>query len=38
MITAFDHSFYVKGKSFIPATYLWIGAEILDNKGNIFEI
>lgn len=31
--TTFDHPFYVKGKGFINATNLWIGAELVNKDG-----
>ena len=34
IITTFDHPFYVKGKGFVNAEALWIGAELVDNNGN----
>lgn len=33
IITTFDHPFYVKGKGFINATNLWIGAELVNKDG-----
>ena len=34
IITTFDHPFYVKGKGFINATNLWIGAELVNKDGH----
>jgi len=33
IISTSDHPYYVKGKGFINAEALWIGAELLDNTG-----
>ena len=33
IITTFDHPFYVKGKGFLNATNLWIGAELISMNG-----
>lgn len=35
IITTFDHPFYVNGKGFINASMLWIGAELVNNNGDI---
>jgi len=34
IVSTFDHPYYVKGKGFISAEQLWIGAELIDNNGN----
>ncbi len=34
IVTTYDHPFYVKGKGFVNAEQLWIGAELVDNNGN----
>ena len=34
IITTFDHPFYVKGKGFVNATNLWIGAELINKDGH----
>lgn len=34
IISTIDHPYYVKGKGFISADKLWIGAELLDRVGN----
>ena len=34
IISTIDHPYYVKGKGFISADKLWIGAELLDKVGN----
>ena len=33
IISTYDHPYYVKGKGFISAESLWIGAELVDNAG-----
>ena len=38
IITTFDHPFYVKDQGFMPATNLWIGAELIDKNGNILHV
>ena len=34
IISTNDHPYYVKGKGFVNAEALWIGAELVDNNGN----
>ncbi len=34
IISTVDHPYYVKGKGFMSAELLWIGAELMDNNGN----
>ena len=34
IIATFDHPFYVRDKGFVNAVNLWIGAELIDSKGN----
>ncbi len=34
IISTFDHPYFVKGKGFVSAEKLWIGAELVDNNGN----
>ena len=36
IISTFDHPYFVKGKGFVSAEKLWIGAELVDNNGNTF--
>ena len=38
IVTTFDHPFYVKGKGFINATNLWIGAELVNKDGCIIVV
>ena len=38
IISTFDHPYYVKGKGFVSAERLWIGAELIDNRGNTLRI
>ena len=38
IITTFDHPFYVKDQGFMPATNLWIGAELIDRDDNILHV
>ena len=35
IISTFDHPFYVKDKGFVSAEMLWIGAELINNNGDI---
>lgn len=32
IISTEDHPYYIKGKGFVHAAMLWIGAELVDNK------
>ena len=34
IVSTFDHPYYVKGKGFVNACDLWIGAELVDNNGH----
>ena len=34
IVSTFDHPYYVKGKGFVNAADLWIGAELVDKSGN----
>lgn len=34
LISTFDHPYFVKGKGFVSAEKLWIGAELVDNNGD----
>lgn len=38
IISTVDHPYYVKGKGFVSAERLWIGAELVDNNGNTLSI
>ncbi len=38
IITTFDHPFYVKNKGFVSASMLWIGAELVNNNGDVLLI
>ena len=38
IISTFDHPYYVRGKGFVSAERLWIGAELIDNRGNTLRI
>lgn len=38
IISTYDHPYYVKEKGFVNADALWIGAELVDNKGNILHV
>lgn len=38
IVSTFDHPYYVKDKGFVSAEALWIGAELLDNNGNILHV
>ena len=35
IVSTYDHPYYVKGKNFVNVCDLWIGAELVDNNGNI---
>lgn len=34
IVSTFDHPYYVKGKGFVNAADLWVGAELVDKSGN----
>ena len=38
IISIYDHPYYVKDKGFVNANALWIGAELVDNKGNVLHV
>ena len=38
IVTTFDHPFYVKNKGFVEATNLWIGADLINSKGDMLKI
>ena len=35
IVSTFDHPYYVKGKGFVNASDLWIGAELVDSNGTV---
>ena len=38
IISTYDHPYYVKGKGFVSAEALWIGAELVDNNGQVLRV
>ena len=38
IVSTYDHPYFVKNKGFVNANALWIGAELVDNKGNILYV
>ena len=38
IVSTYDHPYYVKGKNFVNACDLWIGAELVDNNGRIHQV
>ena len=38
IVSTYDHPYYVKGKNFVNACDLWIGAELVDNNGSIHQV
>lgn len=38
IVSTFDHPYYVKGKGFVNACDLWIGAELVDNNGVVHPV
>ena len=38
IVSTFDHPYYVKDKGFVSAEALWIGAELVDSKGNVQKV
>ena len=38
IVSTFDHPYYVKGKGFVNASGLWIGAELIDNSGSVCQV
>ena len=38
IVSTFDHPYYVKDKGFVSAEALWIGAELVDNNGQVLRV
>ena len=38
IISTYDHPYYVNKKGFVSAELLWIGAELVDKDGNVFQV
>ena len=38
VVSTFDHPFFVKGKGFVNAEALWIGAELVNNEGKTLTV
>ena len=38
IISTYDHPYYVNKKGFVSAELLWIGAELVDKNGKVFQV
>ena len=38
IVSTHDHPYYVNKKGFVSAELLWIGAELIDKNGNVFQV
>ena len=38
IISTYDHPYYVNKKGFVSAELLWIGAELIDKNGKVFQV
>ena len=38
IISTEDHPYYIKGKGFVQAVMLWIGAELISNNGDVLTV